>query len=113
MKAAPGARSRGRALLYLLLPLPLLLIPTPWLEAHPLPCLFRALLGVRCPGCGLSRAASCAVHGRFGDAWRYNPLIVVVLPLLAYEWLRLVVGAWRAQADGGGAERGVWSRGVV
>jgi hypothetical protein len=82
---------------YALLPLPLLfvLIPTRWLEAHPAPCLFRALFGVRCPGCGMTRALSCALHGRARDAWRHNPLVVVVLPLLAFEWWRLIARAWR------------------
>lgn len=74
------------------LPLAVLLLPTRWLERHPVPCLFTALLGVRCPGCGMTRAVSCAVHGRFRDAMRYNPLVAVVLPLAACEWLRFVQG---------------------
>jgi len=90
-----ATRSARRAIVHLLLPLAFLLIPTRWLEAHPAPCLFRAVFGVRCPGCGMTRAASCALHGRLRDAWRYNPLIVIVLPLLAYEWLRRAARAWR------------------
>ena len=82
---------QGRVALYLLLPLAFALIPTRWLEAHPAPCLFRALFGVRCPGCGMTRALSCALHGRWRDAWRYNPLVVVVLPLLVAQWLRLLI----------------------
>jgi len=94
--------TRGKAALYLLLPLLFLLIPTRWLEAHPAPCLFRALFGVRCPGCGMTRALSCALHGRWRDAWRYNPLVVVVLPLLAGEWLRLIATEWQRQRSGRG-----------
>ena len=72
------------------LPLLVLFIPTRWIERHPVPCLFTAVLGVRCPGCGMTRAVSCAAHGRFRDALRYNPLVVLVLPLATFEWLRLM-----------------------
>jgi hypothetical protein len=84
----------GRVALALLSPLLLFLIPTRWIEAHPAPCLFRALLGVRCPGCGLTRAVSCAAHGRWRDAWRCNRLVALVVPLLSYAWLRLVAAEW-------------------
>jgi hypothetical protein len=87
------AVQRTRAPLTLLpyvLPLLVLLIPTRWIERHPVPCLFTAVLGVRCPGCGMTRAVSCAMHGRFKDAMRYNPLVVLVLPLAAFEWLQFM-----------------------
>lgn len=90
-------RRLGRVALYLLLPLLFSRIPARWLEAHPAPCLFRALLGVRCPGCGMTRAVSCALHGRPRDAWRYNRMVVLMLPLLAYEWLRLLAREWDRQ----------------
>ncbi len=72
------------------LPLLALLVPTRWIERHPVPCLFTAVFGIRCPGCGMTRAVSCAAHGRFKDAFHYNPLVVVVLPLAIVEWLRFV-----------------------
>jgi hypothetical protein len=72
------------------LPLVALLIPTRLIERHPAPCLFTALAGVRCPGCGMTRAVSCAIHGRFRDAIHYNPLVVIVLPLAAFEWLQFM-----------------------
>ena len=79
--------------LYILLPIVFFLIPTSWLEKHPPPCLSRMLFGVRCPGCGMSRAMSCAVHGNFKKAFYYNKLVVVVLPLLVREWWREVKDA--------------------
>lgn len=80
-------------LLVAALPVLALLVPTRWIERHPVPCLFTAVLGVRCPGCGMTRAVSCAVHGRLGDAMRYNPLVALVLPLATFEWLRFMRGA--------------------
>ncbi len=38
----------------------------------------------------MTRAVSCAVHGRLRDALRYNPLVVVVLPLAVFEWLQFM-----------------------
>ena len=59
-----------------------LLVPTSWLEALPSVCLFRNLVGMDCPGCGMIRAISCACHGEFLRAWHFNRGVVVVLPLL-------------------------------
>lgn len=86
-----------QSLALVVLPLAVILTPTRWLERHPIPCVYTTLLGMHCPGCGMTRAVSCAVHGRFRDAWHYNPLIVVMLPLATYEWLRFIRGmTWRA-----------------
>lgn len=71
-------------------PVVALLVPAQWIERHPPPCLFTTVTGVRCPGCGMTRAVSCALHGRLRDAVRYNPLVVVVLPLAAFEWVQFI-----------------------
>ncbi|HEX8143368.1 MAG TPA: DUF2752 domain-containing protein [Pyrinomonadaceae bacterium] len=36
-------------------------------------CLFRALTGYPCPGCGMTRAFSAIAHGELWRAVRYNP----------------------------------------
>ena len=73
---------------FLLFPLVFFLVPTSWLAERRSICLIYHVFGVRCPGCGMIRALSCAVHGDFRQAVRYNPLVVVVLPLLCYVWMR-------------------------
>jgi hypothetical protein len=40
----------------------------------------------------MTRAAVAALHLDFAAAWRWNPLVAVVLPLLAGIYLRF---AWR------------------
>lgn len=87
------AMQRTQTIVVAMLPLAVMVVPSRWIERHPVPCLFSKVLGVRCPGCGMTRAVSCAFHGRFRDAVRYNPLVVLVLPLAAIEWLRFVGGA--------------------
>ena len=45
-------------------------------------CAFYAVTGWKCPGCGGLRAAHYALHGDFAAAFRSNPLIVALLPVL-------------------------------
>lgn len=80
----------------LLLPIVFCMIPTSWFESRRSLCLIYNLFGVRCPGCGMTKALSCAVHGDFKQALRYNPLVMVVLPLLCYAWLRPLLSLSRA-----------------
>jgi hypothetical protein len=46
----------------------------PGLAAHPLPesCMSRSLLGVKCPGCGLTRSFISLAHGHWGEAVSYH-----------------------------------------
>ncbi|GHV97061.1 DUF2752 domain-containing protein [Lactobacillus nasalidis] len=64
------------------------------LTGHGLPCLFRALTGYLCPGCGMTRAINSILLGNFAQAWQYNPLSLTLLPLLAlyllYKTVRYV-----------------------
>lgn len=55
-----------------------------------LPCVFRALTGFYCPGCGMTRALHALVHLDLPRAFRMNPLVI--------SGLALVPGllAWRA-----------------
>lgn len=38
----------------------------------PATCTSRALYGIECPGCGLTRAFVAISHGRFSRAWELN-----------------------------------------
>lgn len=76
----------------------MLAIPTAWIERGRPVCLIRAVTGRPCPGCGMTRAISSAAHLRFRGALRHNKLVVLVLPLLVWEWSRSLAQAWRAYA---------------
>jgi len=43
-------------------------------------CLFHRLTGMECAGCGMTRATYALVHGRLGEAIRFNPLGMLLLP---------------------------------
>lgn len=45
-------------------------------------CGFRALSGLPCPGCGLTRSLTALLHLDFGAAWSWNPLGFAALPVL-------------------------------
>lgn len=45
-------------------------------------CMFRALTGFYCAGCGLTRALHALVHGDLPRAFAMNPLAVLLLPVL-------------------------------
>ncbi|MFM2376472.1 MAG: hypothetical protein RLZZ165_1569 [Bacteroidota bacterium] len=49
-----------------------------------IPCLWTAVLGVHCPGCGLTRAAVHLVHLDPAAAWATNPLIYLLVPAGMY-----------------------------
>lgn len=44
-------------------------------------CPFFMLTGLKCPGCGLTRAMHQILHGNIVKAFRYNQFLVVALPL--------------------------------
>ena len=45
-------------------------------------CPFYVLTGLKCPGCGTLRGIHALLHLRFADAFRFNPLMVVSIPLI-------------------------------
>ncbi|MEZ4650822.1 MAG: DUF2752 domain-containing protein [Candidatus Eisenbacteria bacterium] len=71
------------------------------------PCLFHELTGFHCTGCGSTRALLALLHGNIAEAWGQNPLLLLVLPWLAYgafDWglVRFAPshGLWRWNVPG-------------
>ena len=54
-----------------------------------LSCLVYDLTGFYCPGCGAGRACYSILHGEWYQAFRYNPLLVILLP-----WITLYLILW-------------------
>jgi O-antigen ligase len=50
-------------------------------------CIFHAVTGLECPGCGSLRAAHSVLHGDFAMAFRLNPLLFILLPLAGLAWV--------------------------
>ncbi len=58
------------------------------LTGFAVPCVFRKITGLLCPGCGLTRAVLSCVRLDFARAFAYNQYVCIVLPVLAYLILR-------------------------
>jgi len=53
-------------------------------------CFFYKTTGLLCPGCGASRSMHQLLHGHLATAFRFNPVLVVSLPVLAWFGARYV-----------------------
>lgn len=51
-------------------------------------CPFFALTGFACPGCGSTRGLHHLLHGDVVAAFRFSPLMMVLLPFLLYALVR-------------------------
>lgn len=81
--------AKGRGLLH---PAPLILlaaflVPPPHADNKsllglPPLCPLKALTGIPCPGCGISRSLVCCGHGELGRAMALHPLGPIVFALL-------------------------------
>lgn len=57
-------------------------------------CIIRELTGYYCPGCGSGRASYALLHGHLYQAFRFNPLLIILLPwlgvyiaLCTFQWV--------------------------
>jgi hypothetical protein len=60
-------------------------------------CYFHQLTGWQCPGCGALRAMHQLLHGHLAAAFRFNALLVLGLPPLAWFALASVLPLQRRQ----------------
>ena len=58
-------------------------------------CPFRAVTGLWCPGCGMTRATHHLLHGDVLGALRFNALLPIVLALIIVAWVD-----WYARSTG-------------
>src|SRR5690625_233676 len=47
-----------------------------------IPCVFKKVTGLDCPGCGMTRASLALLDGNLYQAFRWNMLIFFIAPLL-------------------------------
>ena len=78
----------------LVLPVLLYLVPLDWLSKQNTICLFKNIFGIDCYGCGITRAVLSGLHFNFEDAINYNIMVVIVLPLLIYIWIRITMSLY-------------------
>ncbi len=65
-------------------------------------CLFQKLCGLQCPGCGSLRSLHHLAHGEFAVAFRLNPLLYFLVPVLLVfrKYLHKPALVWSIAAAG-------------
>ena len=65
-----------------------------------IPCIFYRFLGIKCPGCGMTRAAVSIARGDLKAAAGYNIMSVTVMPaLFVYLVYRVIREEWYGNKD--------------
>ncbi|MCI6020027.1 MAG: DUF2752 domain-containing protein [Clostridiales bacterium] len=67
-----------------------------------IPCMFRLVTGLKCPGCGVTHMCAALLHMDFKAAWESNPAIFSMLPAGAVLFVYTVYvyireGRWPGQ----------------
>ncbi len=68
--------------LIFVLPIVLLILPSDYFDEGQSVCLSVLLFKMECYACGLTRASMHLIHFEFVDAYFFNPLAFIVVPLL-------------------------------
>lgn len=82
-------------LLWLLIPLLFIVVPTSTLETDHTICLLKNIMGLNCPGCGMTRALSSVFHANLAGAFYHNKSVIVVFPLLCYIYTQHALAIYR------------------
>lgn len=61
-------------------------------------CPVNILTGLQCAGCGMTRAAHELLHGNVEQAFHFNVLSVIVLPLVVVASSRYVYAWWQGKS---------------
>ncbi len=62
-----------------------------WLEQHQLPCLFKQLTGLDCPGCGMQRSFILLLKGDVLSSFKMYPALLPVILLLVLLILHVII----------------------
>ncbi|MCS4226770.1 DUF2752 domain-containing protein [Sphingobacterium sp. BIGb0165] len=52
------------------------------------PCLWKAISGYECPGCGMTTALIALLQMKWEEAWSANPMIFGLVPVFIFLILR-------------------------
>lgn len=63
----------------------------------PVLCPMALVLGMPCPGCGLTRAFCFASHGHFVEAFGYHPLWPLLLGYFIFIWVYQMIEVVRGE----------------
>ena len=53
-----------------------------WLEKRQIPCFYKSVFGVECPGCGMQRAIIALLRGEFVESFKLYPALLSIMIML-------------------------------
>ena len=75
--------------LIVITPIVLLCLPADYFDHGGISlCLSKLLFHQECPACGMTRACQHLIHFQFEEAFSYNMMSFIVLPLLGVVWIQ-------------------------
>ena len=80
--------SIGKMIFIVVAPIVLLALPADFFDKGPSICLSQLILGVECPACGMTRGIMHLIHWDLENAYAYNMLSFIVLPLMILIWIQ-------------------------
>lgn len=72
-------------------PFVLLCLPPDFFDYGETTCPSYNLFGVKCPGCGITRATMHLVHLELKQAWAFNKLAFIIDPFLAFLYIKIIL----------------------
>lgn len=75
----------------LLIPIVLVILPANFFDNGESICLSKLIFDIECYGCGMTRAIQHLIHFDIQIAVSFNPLSIVIFPILFFVWLKLVI----------------------
>ena len=95
----------------LLIALGIVAAALPGIENGPVACPFRAVTGLSCPTCGLTRVTHWLMRGDVGGALAINPFdtlfLLIAVPLFAALWVANLAGWFTVRVSMSPVERRV------
>ena len=85
----------SKLILIVFLPLVLLVLPKDFFDNGESICLSKVLLDIECYACGMTRACMHLIHFDFEEAYAYNMLSFIVLPLLGVIWIQWFIKEYK------------------
>ncbi len=67
------------------------------------PCYLHFLTGLHCPGCGMTRCAYALLTGDLPQAFAFNAMFVVFVPLIMWVFAQIVISVWTGKSPRYGA----------
>ncbi len=61
-----------------------------WLQAHQLPCMFKSVTHIDCPGCGFQRSFIMLLQGHISESFFMYPALIPIFLLFSFLLLHVI-----------------------